>query len=132
MDLRFATEGTCGFHNDHGIESRLIKKVFEGRSNIVDAIKNGEVQLVINTLADKMNEFDDSYIRKIAIKYRIQYIATKDTALAAIIEIKARWNGTYSIKSHYRNITLELNDKRDGRIDTLHLWIEELCKCSIA
>jgi carbamoyl-phosphate synthase large subunit len=95
----FATEGTYRFLNDHGIESRLIKKVFEGRPNIVDAIKNGEIQLVINTPAGKMSEFDDSYIRKNAIKYKIQYITTTAAALAATIGIRERRNGAYSVKS---------------------------------
>jgi carbamoyl-phosphate synthase large subunit len=95
----YATEGTYSFLNDHGIESRLIKKVFEGRPNIVDAIKNGEIHLVINTPAGKMSEFDDSYIRKNAIKYKILYITTTAAALAATIGIKARMNGAYSVKS---------------------------------
>jgi len=45
----FATEGTFKFLNENGIESRLINKIFEGRPNIVDAIKTGEINLVINT-----------------------------------------------------------------------------------
>jgi carbamoyl-phosphate synthase large subunit len=95
----FATQGTYNFLSDYGVESRLIKKVFEGRPNIVDAIKNGEIHLVINTPAGKMSEFDDSYIRKNAIKYKIQYITTTAAALAATIGIKARRNGAYSVKS---------------------------------
>jgi carbamoyl-phosphate synthase large subunit len=95
----FATQGTYNFLSDHGVESQLIKKVFEGRPNIVDAIKNGEIQLVINTPAGKMSEFDDSYIRKNAIKFKIQYITTTAAALAATIGIKARRNGAYSVKS---------------------------------
>jgi carbamoyl-phosphate synthase large subunit len=95
----FATEGTYNFLNGHGVKSQLIKKVFEGRPNIVDAIKNGEIQLVINTPAGKMSEYDDSYIRKNAIKYKILYITTTAAALAATIGIKARRNGAYSVKS---------------------------------
>ena len=95
----YATEGTYSFLNDHGVESRLIKKVFEGRPNIVDAIKNGEIHLVINTPAGKLSEFDDSYIRKNAIKYKIQYITTTAAAQAATIGIKARRSGAYSVKS---------------------------------
>jgi carbamoyl-phosphate synthase large subunit len=87
-----ATQGTYNFLNDHGIKSQLIRKMYEGRPNIVDAIKNGEIQLVINTPAGKMSEFDDSYIRKNAIKYKIQYITTTAAALAATIGIKARMN----------------------------------------
>ena len=42
----------------------------------MDAIKKGEIQLVISTQAGKMSEFDDSWIRKNAVKYKIQYITT--------------------------------------------------------
>jgi len=94
-----ATQGTYNFLNSHGIKSQLIKKIYEGRPNIVDAIKNGEIQLVINTPAGKMSEYDDSYIRKNAIKYKIQYITTTAAALAATIGIKERRNGAYSVKS---------------------------------
>jgi carbamoyl-phosphate synthase large subunit len=95
----FATEGTSRFLKEHGIESQSIKKIYEGRPNIADAIKNGEIQLVINTPAGKMSEYDDSYIRKNAIKYKIQYITTTAAALAAAIGIKARKNGAYMVKS---------------------------------
>jgi carbamoyl-phosphate synthase large subunit len=94
-----ATQGTYNFLNSQGIKSQLIKKIYEGRPNIVDAIKNGEIQLVINTPAGKMSEYDDSYIRKNAIKYKIQYITTTSAALAATIGIKERLNGAYSVKS---------------------------------
>jgi carbamoyl-phosphate synthase large subunit len=94
-----ATEGTFNFLCDNGIESHLIKKVFEGRPNIVDAIKNGEIQLVINTPAGKLSEFDDSYIRKNAIKYKIPYITTTAAAQAVTIGIKARKSGAYSVKA---------------------------------
>ncbi len=95
----FATEGTHRFLKEYGIESELIRKVHEGRPNIVDAIKNGEIHLVINTPAGKLSEFDDSYIRKNAIKYKIHYITTTAAALAATIGIKARRSGAYTVKS---------------------------------
>ena len=63
-----ATEGTKHFLAQHDIESQLIKKVKDGRPNIVDAIKNGDIQLVVNTPKGKLSEVDDSYIRKSAIK----------------------------------------------------------------
>jgi carbamoyl-phosphate synthase large subunit len=77
----------------------VIKKVHEGRPNIVDAIKNGEISLVINTPAGKQSEFDDSYIRKNAIKYNILYITTTSAAYAATQGIKERLNGNYHVKS---------------------------------
>jgi carbamoyl-phosphate synthase large subunit len=77
----------------------VIKKVHEGRPNIVDAIMNGRINLVINTPAGNMSEYDDSYIRKTAIKYKVLYITTTSAALAATEGIKARRNGEYQVKS---------------------------------
>ena len=94
-----ATGGTHRFLKQHGIESQLVKKVHEGRPNIVDAIKNGEIHLVINTPAGKQSEYDDSYIRKNAIKYKIHYITQITAALAATIGIKAMRSGAYTVKS---------------------------------
>ncbi len=100
MNFRImATSGTCKFLISHGIASESIKKVYEGRPNIVDAIKNGEINLVVNTPAGKESEYDDSYIRKNAIKYKIPYITTTSAALAATRGIKERRNGAYQVKS---------------------------------
>lgn len=94
-----ATGGTASFLAQNGIEAASIKKVHQGRPNIVDAIKNGEIALVINTPAGKQSEYDDSYIRKNAIKYNIPYITTTSAALAATAGIKERLNGNYDVKS---------------------------------
>ena len=100
MDFKIlATNGTHRFLEEHGIKSELIKKVHEGRPNIVDAIKNGEINLVLNTPAGKKSEYDDSYIRKNAIKHKIPYITTTSAALAATKGIKERRNGEYKVKS---------------------------------
>ena len=65
----------------------------------MDAITNGVINLVINTPAGKQSEYDDSYIRKTAIKYKIPYITTTSAALAATSGIKDRRNGAYKVKS---------------------------------
>ncbi len=49
--------------------SSLILKLREGRPNIEDAVKSGEIQLVVNTPRGRSSEFDDSYIRKSAIRH---------------------------------------------------------------
>ena len=85
-----ATVGTHAFLAEHGIESEPILKLHEGRPNIADAIKNGEIQLVVNTPAGKSSEFDDSYIRKAAIRYKVPYITTTTAAKAAAKGIAAR------------------------------------------
>jgi carbamoyl-phosphate synthase large subunit len=85
-----STVGTHAFLAEHGIQSESILKLHEGRPNIEDAIKNGEIQLVVNTPAGKSSEFDDSYIRKAAIRYRVPYITTTTAAKAAAGGIAAR------------------------------------------
>jgi len=94
-----ATEGTRAFLAENGIESGLVMKIKDGRPNIVDAIKNGEIQLIVNTPRGTLSEKDDSYIRKSAIKYKIPYITTTTAALAATIGIEARRKGTTKVKS---------------------------------
>jgi len=72
----------------------------EGRPNIVDAIKNGEIQLVINTPGGRLSKSDDSYIRKAAIKYKISYITTTAAAAAAVKGIaETRSNGVAPVRS---------------------------------
>jgi len=94
-----ATEGTHKFLAEHGIKSELILKMHEGRPNVGDAIKNGEIQLVINTPSGKMSQYDDSYIRKAAIKYKVSYITTLAAAAAAAKGIAAYKQGKDEVKS---------------------------------
>ena len=94
-----ATGGTQKFFTDNGIKARPILKMHEGRPNIVDAIKNGEIQLLINTPSGKLSQYDDSYIRKAAIKYRIPYITTTAAAVATAAGIAAGREKTTIVKS---------------------------------
>ena len=94
-----ASSGTEKFFADHGIASEKILKMHEGRPNIVDAIMNGEIQLVINTPAGRLSKYDDSYIRKAAIKYKIPYITTVAAAVAAVKGIAAFRQGHGRAKS---------------------------------
>ncbi len=93
------TRGTHKFLARHGIKSELILKMHEGRPNIVDGIKNREIQLVINTPSGKLGKYDDSYIRKAAIKYKVTYITTLAAAAAAAKGIAAYRNGKLEVKS---------------------------------
>ncbi|MFO7876083.1 MAG: ATP-grasp domain-containing protein [Desulfovermiculus sp.] len=95
----FSTEGTTRFLHDHGLESEPILKLHQGRPNIVDAIKNGEIQLIVNTPAGKLSVTDDSYIRKSAIQHNVPYITTVAAAVAAAEGIKAKRNQQDTIKS---------------------------------
>ncbi|MBL7225132.1 MAG: carbamoyl-phosphate synthase large subunit [Desulfobacteraceae bacterium] len=94
-----ATNGTHKFLAGHGIESESIFKMHEGRPNIVDGIKNDEIQLVINTPSGKLSKHDDSYIRKSAIKYKVPYITTLAAALAAARGIDRNRKGHGAVKS---------------------------------
>jgi len=102
QDLGFkimATKGTQKFLADHKITTEHISKIGHGRPDIVDTIKNGEIQLVINTPSGKASQEDDSYIRKTAIKYKIPYITTTAAAVAAAIGITKRREGEASVRS---------------------------------
>jgi carbamoyl-phosphate synthase large subunit len=94
-----ATLGTHSFLASQGITSEPILKEHEGRPNITDAIKNKEIQLVINTPAGKLSMYDDSYIRKAAIKYNVPYITTLAAALAAVKGIATCREGESDVKS---------------------------------
>ena len=94
-----ATEGTHRFLGEHGIESDFILKMHEGRPNIVDGIMNAEIHLVINTPSGKLSKYDDSYIRKAAIQYKVPYITTLAAAIAAGRGIEAYRRGHGRVKS---------------------------------
>ena len=84
-----ATGRTCDVIQEAGIPVEKIKKLYQGRPNILDAIKNGDIQMVINTPIGKEGKHDDSYIRKAAIKARIPYMTTMAAAAASISGIRA-------------------------------------------
>jgi carbamoyl-phosphate synthase large subunit len=94
-----ATRGTHAYLKDHGIASEMILKMHEGRPNVADSIKNGEIHLVINTPIGRLGQTDDSYIRKAAIKHRLPYITTLAAALAAAKAIEAITAGDPPVRS---------------------------------
>ena len=94
-----ATNGTQKFLEKEGIPAGMILKMHEGRPNIVDAIKNGEIQLVINTPSGKLSKYDDSYIRKAAIQYKVPYITTLAAATAASRGINRFQQGHGTVRS---------------------------------
>ncbi len=94
-----ATRGTHKFLARNDIKADLILKMHEGRPNIVDGIMNREIQLVINTPSGKLGKYDDSYIRKAAIKHKATYITTLAAAAAAAKGIAAYCSGKLEVKS---------------------------------
>ena len=71
-----ATKGTAELLSENGINCNQVYKVGEGRPNIVDAIKNNEINMVINTPLGAQSRFDEYEIGKAAIKHKIQVITT--------------------------------------------------------
>ncbi len=95
-----ATGKTYELIKENGIPVEKIKKMYEGRPNIEDAMRNGELAMVINTPHGKQSVHDDSYIRKTAIKLRIPYmtnIAAATASLEGIMEMKI--HGSHEVKS---------------------------------
>ncbi len=91
-DLGFriiSTGGTSGFLTENGVENEAIKKLHEGRPNIMDAIKNREIQLIINTPVGRFSKHDDSFIRMTAIQKKIPYVTTIAAAEASVRGIEA-------------------------------------------
>jgi len=102
-----ATKGTSDFLSEHKIESQSVLKMHEGRPNVLDNIKNGDIGLVINTPSGKQSQFDDSYIRKAAIKYKIPYITTVAAAAATakgIAAFKQKPGQIKSLQSYHADI----------------------------
>jgi len=78
-----ATGGTANYLEQRGLPVERINKVLEGRPHIVDAMKNGEVQLVFNTTEGKQSLVDSFEIRRSALMMKIPYFTTTAGALAA-------------------------------------------------
>ncbi|WP_054032292.1 carbamoyl-phosphate synthase large subunit [Desulfatitalea tepidiphila] len=94
-----ATEGTHRFLQEKGIETVPISKLDLGRPNLVDAIKSGQIHLVVNTPSGKKGSADSSNIRKTAIRYKVPYITTTAAAIAAAKGIAARREGVPEVRS---------------------------------
>ncbi|MCD6225059.1 MAG: carbamoyl-phosphate synthase large subunit, partial [Deltaproteobacteria bacterium] len=94
-----ATRGTWSFFKDNGIESKAINKVSLGRPHVVDAVKNGEIQLIINTGSGGAKKRDGFDIRQAAIKYKIPYATTIAGGIAMCKGIVALKNKKLTVKT---------------------------------
>ena len=109
-DLGFrilATRGTHHFLKSHGIESEQIQKIGLGRPNLKDAMKNGEIQLLVNTPSGRESAEDSSEVRKTAINYKIPYITTTAASIAAAKGIAAKREGESKVRplqEYHKNI----------------------------
>ena len=93
-----ATGGTATYLADQGLAVERVRKVLEGRPHIVDAMKNGGVQLVFNTTEGKQSLADSYEIRRSALMMKIPYFTTSAGALAAAQAITAMANGPLDVR----------------------------------
>ena len=95
-----ATGSTYDVITDAGIQAEKVKKLYEGRPNILDLITNGEIDLIINSPSGKESVNDDSYLRKAAIKAKIPYMTTMAAARASAKGIRyVQQHGNGEVKS---------------------------------
>jgi carbamoyl-phosphate synthase large subunit len=94
-----ATKGTASVIRAGGIPVMLVKKISEGRPNLIDRIKNGEIQLVINIPSGRTTHLDDQEIRRASINYNVPVITTLSGAKATVPAIAALQHGTLGVKS---------------------------------
>ncbi|HRF10076.1 MAG TPA: carbamoyl-phosphate synthase large subunit [Xanthobacteraceae bacterium] len=98
-----ATSGTLRYLKEQGLPAEKINKVLEGRPHIVDAITNGEVQLVFNTTEGAQALADSRSLRRAALLHKVPYYTTLSGAVAAAQGIKAYLAGDLEVRAlqHY-------------------------------
>ena len=94
-----ATSGTQRFLAEHGVACDRINKVLEGRPHVVDAIKNGGIQLVINTTEGAQALQDSRSLRRAALLHKVPYYTTLAGAIAAGEGIKAYRSGELQVRA---------------------------------
>jgi carbamoyl-phosphate synthase large subunit len=94
-----ATGGTRDFLNAGGIPARFVRKVREGRPHVVDAIINGQVGLVINTVAGQEAITDSYTIRRSAVDRNVAYFTTVPGAMAAVQGIEALRRKEWTVRA---------------------------------
>ena len=112
-----STAGTAAFLAENGVKVKPVNKLHEGRPNIVDALHNRQVQLLINTPSGKESAYDDSYIRKAAIKYKIPYVTTSAAAAASadgIAAARERGDTVKSLQEYHREIAVIASPVKKG------------------
>ncbi len=106
-----ATEGNYKLITAAGIPATMVKKLCEGRPNVADMITNGEIQLIINSPVGKDSVYDDSYLRKAAIKAKVPYMTTMAAAKATAEGIRyAKTHPDSEVKS-LQELHSEIHDK---------------------
>jgi carbamoyl-phosphate synthase large subunit len=94
-----ATSGTQRFLADNGVPTEKVNKVLEGRPHIVDAITNGDVQLVFNTTEGPQALADSRSLRRAALLHKVPYYTTLSGAVAAAQGIRAYRDGDLEVRT---------------------------------
>ena len=106
-----ASKNTCKLLVENGLKAEEVKKLKEGRPNMMDIILNGEVDLIVNTPIGSERKEDDSYLRKAAIKKKIPYMTTMAAAKATASGIETiKKNGNSEVKS-LQELHSQIKDK---------------------
>ena len=94
-----ATKGTKSFLDKEGVDSQLVKKVFEGRPNIADLLKDKKINIVMNTTQGKQSIEDSKDIRSLALNNKIPYYTTARGIIAIIHSLKENMGGKIAVKA---------------------------------
>ncbi|MES2432523.1 MAG: carbamoyl-phosphate synthase large subunit [Pseudomonadota bacterium] len=93
-----ATRGTAAWLTAQGIKTTLVNKVYEGRPNIVDRLKNNDIAMVMNTTEGTQAVTDSRDIRRVALMDKIPYFTTAAASIAVVEAMKARGEG-YGVRT---------------------------------
>ncbi len=94
-----ATRGTAAFLKEAGVDCEVVNKVYEGRPNIVDRLKNGDISLVLNTTEGTQAVEDSRDIRSVALYDKIPYFTTAAASISAVEAMKARREGEIGVRT---------------------------------
>ena len=94
-----ATSGTAAFLAEQGLQAETVKKQYEGRPNVVDLIKDGGVQLVMNTTEGAQAVEDSRAMRAVTLADKIPYYTTLAGSHAAALAMKAAKEGELGVRS---------------------------------
>ncbi|MBA4492288.1 carbamoyl-phosphate synthase large subunit [Paracoccus sp. S1E-3] len=94
-----ATSGTAEFLAGNGVEAQRVNKVYEGRPNIIDRLKNDDIAMVLNTTEGAQTINDSREIRAVALYDKIPYFTTAAGSIAAVAAIKSRDEGEVGVRS---------------------------------
>ena len=95
----YSTSGTAGYLKENGIETKKLFRIAEGRPNVIDLIKNGEMQMVINTPSGMIPRKDENHIRSVAYANSICIMTTITGAMAAVAGIGSLKEKDFEVRS---------------------------------